>query len=292
METYSIHEAKARFSEIIRQVREGKTVAVSYRGKPVAEIRPIEEASRINRNVRISGWEELVRQGDNSTLKLYLGSRYGAQGGIFPARWNGSSLTVDDSYPASVYRTQSCLRGHFRSAWLLNSRSVVGEVSRTSALNSFHELLVSSNLLEAEVSRAAFLRERRDLFIRHTGLILTGCFPPARCLPEIAMAQSSGYLRGADLWHVANALYVAHTHDGVVFITTDQRQYEVASALDFETYRPCQNRPVPLTEAMDSRLRGNDGKDTGMTGLVLWQVLRLFHSGWARLVRDDDAPRL
>ena len=39
--TYSIYEARARFSEVIRQVREGKTVTVSYRGKPVAEIRSI-----------------------------------------------------------------------------------------------------------------------------------------------------------------------------------------------------------------------------------------------------------
>ena len=39
---YSIYEAKARFSEVIRQVREGRTVTVSYRGEPVAEIRSIE----------------------------------------------------------------------------------------------------------------------------------------------------------------------------------------------------------------------------------------------------------
>ncbi len=41
---YSTYEAKARFSEIIRQVREGKTVTVSYRGEPVAEIRSIQRA--------------------------------------------------------------------------------------------------------------------------------------------------------------------------------------------------------------------------------------------------------
>ena len=40
--TYSTYEAKARFAEVIRQVREGKTVTVSYRGEPVAEIRPIQ----------------------------------------------------------------------------------------------------------------------------------------------------------------------------------------------------------------------------------------------------------
>ena len=40
--TYSTYEAKARFSEVLRQVREGKTVTISYRGEPTAEIRPIE----------------------------------------------------------------------------------------------------------------------------------------------------------------------------------------------------------------------------------------------------------
>ena len=43
MATYSTYEAKARFSEILRQVREGKTVYISYRGETVAEIRPLEE---------------------------------------------------------------------------------------------------------------------------------------------------------------------------------------------------------------------------------------------------------
>jgi prevent-host-death family protein len=41
---YSIYEAKARFSEVIRKVREGRTVMVSYRGEPVAEIRPFKAA--------------------------------------------------------------------------------------------------------------------------------------------------------------------------------------------------------------------------------------------------------
>lgn len=40
--TFSTYEAKARFSEVIRMVREGRTVHISYHGKPVAEIRPIE----------------------------------------------------------------------------------------------------------------------------------------------------------------------------------------------------------------------------------------------------------
>ncbi len=41
MQTYSTYEAKAKFSEVIRKVRAGQKVVISYRGKEIAEIRPI-----------------------------------------------------------------------------------------------------------------------------------------------------------------------------------------------------------------------------------------------------------
>ena len=41
---YSTYEAKARFSEVIRMVREGRTVIVTYHGEPVAEVRPIDRS--------------------------------------------------------------------------------------------------------------------------------------------------------------------------------------------------------------------------------------------------------
>jgi prevent-host-death family protein len=44
MIVYSIYEAKAKFSQLIRRVRQGSTIIVSHRGKPVAEIRPIRSA--------------------------------------------------------------------------------------------------------------------------------------------------------------------------------------------------------------------------------------------------------
>ncbi len=43
---YSTYEAKARFSEVMRLVREGGTVTVTYRGDPVAEIRPIKRGAK------------------------------------------------------------------------------------------------------------------------------------------------------------------------------------------------------------------------------------------------------
>ena len=58
--TYSTYEAKARFSEVLRQVREGETVTVTYRGEPVAEIRPIQpKAKTIEERM-----DELERRGE------------------------------------------------------------------------------------------------------------------------------------------------------------------------------------------------------------------------------------
>lgn len=42
---YSTYDAKTRFSEVIRLVREGRTITVTYQGEPVAEIRPLDRAS-------------------------------------------------------------------------------------------------------------------------------------------------------------------------------------------------------------------------------------------------------
>jgi prevent-host-death family protein len=49
--TYSTYEAKARFSEVIRHVRDGRTVTVTYQGKAVAEIRPFTEPITIEERI-------------------------------------------------------------------------------------------------------------------------------------------------------------------------------------------------------------------------------------------------
>lgn len=41
-DTCSTYDAKARFSEPLRKVRNGRAVTITYRGEPVAELRPIE----------------------------------------------------------------------------------------------------------------------------------------------------------------------------------------------------------------------------------------------------------
>ena len=42
---YSLYEAKAKLSALVRQVREGQTIVITVHGEPAAELRPIEKVS-------------------------------------------------------------------------------------------------------------------------------------------------------------------------------------------------------------------------------------------------------
>ena len=93
------------------------------------------------------------------------------------------------------------------------------------------EDLRSSNLLEAEV-RAAHIRT--GIPFDPESLARIRWITPDRGLShEISVAARAGYLRGADLWHLATALYLTPDPGEVTFITLDERQEEVASTLGF-----------------------------------------------------------
>lgn len=96
------------------------------------------------------------------------------------------------------------------------------------------DIVASANLLEAEM-RSAFARE---------GMDLAGGLPypiawvhvDRPLTSEIIAALRVGYLRGADLWHIAVALYLNATRPGAVaFITLDRRQQAVAASLGLPT---------------------------------------------------------
>ncbi len=91
---------------------------------------------------------------------------------------------------------------------------------------------VSSNLLEAEV-RAAFVREQREFHLV-TLLGIEWIYIDRPLSSEFATVLTVGYLRGADLWHVAVALYAFPEHEEICFLTLDQRQQEVAVVLGFQ----------------------------------------------------------
>ena len=95
--------------------------------------------------------------------------------------------------------------------------------------------LISSNLLEAEL-RAAFARE--NLLFQESAIAGIEWILPNRTLAsEYATVLDTGYLRGADLWHVATALYVSPKPGSLSFATLDARQCAIAEALGFRMLR-------------------------------------------------------
>jgi hypothetical protein len=85
--------------------------------------------------------------------------------------------------------------------------------------------------LEAEF-RAALLREgvepEEDILAG-----LSWVLPDRPLHEEIARVLAAGYVRGADCWHLATALYLAEDPATISFLTLDERQAAVSQALGF-----------------------------------------------------------
>lgn len=92
-------------------------------------------------------------------------------------------------------------------------------------------MLIASNLLEAEL-RAAFAREKVDA-VREPLAEISWILPDRPLQAEIARVLAAGYLRGADCWHLATALYFANNPGEIAFLTLDAKQAHVARALGF-----------------------------------------------------------
>lgn len=104
-----------------------------------------------------------------------------------------------------------------------------GAISRR--LSEFDEL-VSSSLLEAEL-RSAFAREGVDIPARMLSSI-AWILPDRPLSDEITRVLGAGYLRGADCWHLASALYLAEDPSSITFLTMDVAQRKVAKSLGFK----------------------------------------------------------
>jgi Uncharacterized protein conserved in bacteria len=91
----------------------------------------------------------------------------------------------------------------------------------------------SSNLLEAEFL-AAMSRESKGTASWESYLEEIEWIVPQRPLSaELAQVLAAGYVRGADCWHLATALYSSPDPSEIVFVTLDQRQLAVAEKLGF-----------------------------------------------------------
>lgn len=94
-----------------------------------------------------------------------------------------------------------------------------------------HDELISSNFLEAEL-RSAFRRERVE-FVAGAIARLSWLIPDRSLTDEIERVLEAGYVRGADCWHLASALYLSPEPSSLAFLTLDEPQKKVAKHLGF-----------------------------------------------------------
>jgi predicted nucleic acid-binding protein len=97
------------------------------------------------------------------------------------------------------------------------------------------EALFACELLVAEFLSAA---RRESLAPGEAAAALTPfrwVIPGRSLRPEIDRVLAAGYLRGADLWHLACACYLAPNPQELAFVTRDEPQRKVAVALGFQT---------------------------------------------------------
>ena len=95
-----------------------------------------------------------------------------------------------------------------------------------------YDRLVGSNLVEAEVKSTRY-REGMESSSRLFDRIFW-VMPPHPLSDEITSVLTAGYLRGADVWHLATALHYASHPSELSFLTLDLRQRSVAEALGFQ----------------------------------------------------------
>jgi hypothetical protein len=98
------------------------------------------------------------------------------------------------------------------------------------------EVLFSSGLLEAEVRSALFREGFPWSDPNGFPTVIEWVVPQRPLSQEITRALEVGHLRGADLWHIASALFVRESsRSELAFLTLDEPQRRVASELGFDT---------------------------------------------------------
>lgn len=90
----------------------------------------------------------------------------------------------------------------------------------------------SSNLLEAEF-RSTLAREGVEEDGSPLLSMITWVYPDRPLTREFQRILGLGHLRGADLWHLACALFLAPELGSLSFVTLDPPQKEVARTLGF-----------------------------------------------------------
>jgi len=93
--------------------------------------------------------------------------------------------------------------------------------------------LFAGELLLAEIRSFAKRESLPEEAIGREVEGISWIIPDRSLAPEIQAVSRQGYLRGADLWHIACALYLSPDPGQLSFLTLDERQRKIAGRLGF-----------------------------------------------------------
>ncbi len=97
-----------------------------------------------------------------------------------------------------------------------------------------HAGVFAGDLLVAETLSAAAREGLEGTAVRAAAQSISLVLPDRTLEPEMRECLAHGYLRGADLWHVACAMFVAGTaRSELTFLSRDAAQRKVARKLGF-----------------------------------------------------------
>ncbi len=212
---YSTYEAKTKFSELLRKVRQGGRVVITFHGEPVAEIRPIEKSvetfeERLDRLKRKASLAPGCSRASERHLEADRSSTW--RPAAIPRRSRLSIAYVDTSCLVAILLAEPGSRALRARPLRLDlvfqpprsrapSAVFSARVSRSSAKSSFTTCAGSSRI-------ARWARRSRRVF-------------------------ASGQLRGADAWHLGLRALLSPDAE-ITFLSLDAKQREVAAQLGFE----------------------------------------------------------
>ena len=196
--TFTISDLKSDPRWVLEHVRKGGAANIACDGEIVAEIRPLEPRKyTMERRMKELRHRGVIR--DSGEPKRPIEPVVNDPGALAQFLAEREAGYLDTSAILSITFGES------------------GWETVTSRLSTI-PYRMSFNLLEAEV-RAAFARSRLTFNpdtlsdIRWRSLST-----------EFERVLEAGYLRGADLWHVATALYIFDDPSAGTFLTLDHRQ--------------------------------------------------------------------
>jgi len=93
--------------------------------------------------------------------------------------------------------------------------------------------LIASELVAAELLAVLRREQLSPAAAKDALAAIHWVFPDRSLRPEIDQVLARAYVRGADLWHLACACFIAPDPVRMSFLTCDERQREIAAAIGF-----------------------------------------------------------